>query len=65
MYHHSWGTYELPSTVHIAPLGDYKPHRLSPDCWCRPCTDISDDDLYMHNALDQRERVERRGKFDG
>lgn len=65
MYHHSWGTYELPFSVHIAPHGDYRPHLLSPECWCHPLADIADDDLYLHNALDQRERVEKRGKFDG
>ena len=47
--------------LHIYPLGDWREHEMTPDCWCHP---KFDDDAWVHHALDQRERCQRRGKLD-
>jgi len=48
---------------HVYPVNDLREHDMTRDCWCRPR--IEDDYIVVHNALDQRERSEQRGKLDG
>lgn len=57
----------LYGASHVVPLADLRPHVISNDveCWCHPVPSEDDDDVLCHNALDQRERVERREKLDG
>lgn len=44
--------------LHIIPIGDLREHEPSIGCWCRPTEDDETDDLWIHHALDQRERYE-------
>jgi hypothetical protein len=41
---------------HIYPVEDLKPHDMTDDCWCAPCVE---DDLVIHNAMDERETYEQ------
>jgi hypothetical protein len=46
---------------HVVPVDDLRPHELSPTCWCCPSRDdASDEDgtVYVHHALDEREKYE-------
>lgn len=46
---------------HVVPVDDLRPHELSPTCWCCPSKDdASDEDgtVYVHHALDEREKYE-------
>ena len=43
---------------HIVPLGDFKEHELTMACWCRPGLHEDYSDVAIHNAMDQRERLE-------
>jgi len=48
-------------TQHIYPVEDMKPHVLDGDtCWCCPCVE---DDLVIHNAMDERETYEQGRKL--
>jgi len=48
-------------TQHIYPVEDLKPHDLEGDtCWCDPCVE---DDLVIHNAMDERETYEQGRKL--
>lgn len=53
--------------LHVIPIGDLSatgfPHVASRGCWCGPRVETQDNgaDLVVHNAHDQRERLERRG----
>jgi len=44
---------------HIVPLGDFKEHELTMACWCRPGLHEDYDDVAIHNAMDQRDRLVR------
>jgi len=44
---------------HVIPVDDYREHECSTDCWCKPKEDEDVYDLWIHNALDQREFYER------
>lgn len=45
-------------TWHIIPVGDLKPHDTDgSECWCLPEYD-EEDDIYVHNSLDGREKYE-------
>jgi len=45
-------------TWHIYPVNDLREHETeSCSCWCNPEYD-EEDDLFIHNALDQREKYE-------
>jgi hypothetical protein len=46
---------------HVMPMGDLRDHMDSPDCWCKPTQDEDDPQVYIHHALDQRERFETKG----
>lgn len=41
--------------THVIPRGDYREHRLSTSCWCRPCQLASRPLDVIHNAMDGRE----------
>ena len=43
---------------HIYPCEDLKPHVTDgTPCWCNPTID-DEDDIVIHNAMDQREKYE-------
>ena len=43
---------------HIYPCEDIKPHVTDGgECWCNPTID-EEDDIVIHNAMDQREQYE-------
>lgn len=44
---------------HIVPLGDFREHELSLGCWCHPAQHAEHSDVVVHNAMDQREKIER------
>lgn len=44
---------------HVYPLGDLRPHITQEGkCWCHPIFD-DEEQLVVHNAMDQRELYER------
>jgi hypothetical protein len=45
-------------TVHVVPLNDLREHQPSTTCWCKPRSSLHDYTVYIHNALDQREKYE-------
>lgn len=50
------------SNVHCIPVGGQEPiHQASRLCWCFPIRDSEESNLYVHNALDCREKWERQG----
>jgi hypothetical protein len=44
--------------VHLIPIDDLREHQLSASCWCRPRQDDQIFVVFIHNALDQREKYE-------
>jgi hypothetical protein len=44
--------------MHVVPRQDLRSHLLSLECWCKPVEDIEEPGLWVHNALDQREKYE-------
>lgn len=48
--------------IQVHPAGDTREHVLCPDggCWCEPDLDFDDDgeEMWVHNAQDQREKYE-------
>lgn len=42
--------------LHVVPLADLRDHDVSRHCWCRPDEDDETLGLFIHHALDQRER---------
>ena len=49
------GTCSVPDT-HVLPVGDFKEHVESENCWCRPSRD---GEVIVHNSMDGRELIER------
>ena len=45
-------------TWHIVPNEDLRPHQPAVDCWCHPTEDDEVPGVWMHHALDGRERYE-------
>jgi hypothetical protein len=43
---------------HVIPVADFREHVAEPTCWCVPLRDTLDPGLYIHNALDERDRYE-------
>lgn len=43
---------------HVIPMGDLRDHEPSCDCWCRPAADTECEWVFVHNALDGREKYE-------
>lgn len=56
-----WGLYgnHMTNDTHVVPIDDLRPHELTIGCWCKPLRDEENPDIVAHNALDQREAVER------
>lgn len=44
---------------HIIPLGDFKEHEPSCACWCHPRSHNEYPEVILHNAMDQRDKLER------
>lgn len=44
--------------LHVIPLNDLRDHDCSRHCWCKPAEHDETLGLFIHNALDQRERYE-------
>lgn len=44
--------------VHIVPIDDLREHRINIRCWCKPTRDTEEPFLFIHHALDQREKYE-------
>lgn len=44
--------------LHVVPMGDLRDHESSYTCWCRPTEDEETPGLWVHHALDGRERYE-------
>lgn len=42
---------------HIIPINDWREHEASCACWCHPVAN-DDDGSVLHNAMDQRDRLE-------
>lgn len=40
---------------HVMPIGDLREHKYSKECWCKP---IYDEEVYVHNSMDEREKYE-------
>lgn len=40
---------------HVVPIRDSRKHRTTQYCWCNP---TCDDEVWVHNSADQRERME-------
>lgn len=51
----------MDNSVHVVPVNDYREHELTNLCWCNPVEDEEETGLFIHNALDQRERFEEKG----
>ena len=45
--------------IHVIPIGDFREHDTTSDCWCRPYRDDEDPLVVIHNPLDQRELYEQ------
>ena len=44
--------------VHVIPLNDFRPHEASAGCWCGPQpSDPTEPQVYVHRALDGREKL--------
>lgn len=44
---------------HIIPLNDWREHEASTACWCHPQQDEEVPDVWVHQPMDQRDRLER------
>lgn len=56
---HQWfGTRVIHGCRHVIPLNDYRIHRASPECWCKPERAPDMQDVLVHNAMDEREFYE-------
>lgn len=44
---------------HIVPINDWRKHEPSCMCWCHPQPDEVDERVWLHNAMDQRDKLER------
>lgn len=44
--------------VHVVPVGDLREHACCRTCWCRPTEDDEAPGLWLHHALDGREKYE-------
>lgn len=44
--------------LHIVPMGDLRDHEDSCACWCRPTEEEDHPGIWMHHALDGREKYE-------
>jgi hypothetical protein len=54
-----WTVYNSTSEgdpIEVAPNDDLMPHISGAGCWCKP---FWDEEILVHNAMDERERYER------
>ena len=42
---------------HVMPVNDLREHDDSKNCWCNPLYD-QEDNIYIHNSMDNREKYE-------
>lgn len=55
----TWFDEDACATVqHVTPIDDLREHDETPACFCCPTEDESTAGLWIHHALDQRERYE-------
>lgn len=47
---------DLGPGIHVIPLGDWREHLVTWACWCAPERDSLEPDVWVHRAMDQRER---------
>lgn len=57
----AWAVYPGDEKVlcHVIPVADFREHELTGACWCHPRPSEDDDCVLLHNAMDQRDRLER------
>jgi len=41
--------------IHMVPRGDFRQHKKSMSCWCKPYTRDEEPRVVIHNAMDGRE----------
>ncbi len=51
------GWFVLGGPAEVVPRADLRPHVSGMVCWCKP---MDDEGVIVHNALDGRERLERK-----
>jgi hypothetical protein len=44
--------------LHVVPMFDLREHESSWACWCKPTEDEENPGLWVHHALDGREKYE-------
>ena len=49
---------DWPGTQHVLPVNDLRDHNADQRCHCHPRQDTEEPRVWIHNALDQRERYE-------
>lgn len=49
--------FDLFKRYHVVPIDDIREHDLTPECWCGPTPD-DEHDVFVHHALDEREKYE-------
>jgi hypothetical protein len=55
-----WDTFKMPNgDFHVVPCLDLQEHTDDSDCACEPRRDFDCPNLYIHNAFDGREIVEK------
>lgn len=45
-------------TLHVIPVDDLRDHEATPTCWCRPTPLEDPPNVFLHNAMDGREKYE-------
>lgn len=45
--------------VHVVPIGDFRDHDTTPECWCHPAQNY--DGVWVHNSMDRREHTIEKG----
>lgn len=48
----------LGGDVHVVPVGDLREHDCTEECWCKPDEDNEVAGVFVHHALDGREKFE-------
>lgn len=47
--------------LHVMPVGDLRHHRPSTACWCSPKEAPDEPGLWVHEAMDGRDLIEKHG----
>lgn len=45
-------------TLHVIPVDDLREHEAASTCWCHPTPLEDQPSVYLHNAMDDREKYE-------